>query len=94
MKYSVEMDSPALIYIPSFMKIASTIRKLIARDTQTHKLEGNRIRLLQENNPLMKEIIDLHNKGVICAHTLLLYRVFPGSIIILSSREYIKNGDC
>jgi hypothetical protein len=29
MKYAVEMDSSAMIYVPSFMKIGSGIEKLI-----------------------------------------------------------------
>jgi hypothetical protein len=40
MKYAVEMGSGAMIYIPSFIKIGSDIRKLISggrgyTDTQT-----------------------------------------------------------
>jgi hypothetical protein len=35
-KYAVEMGSGAMIYIPSFIKIGSGIRKLIAGDSQTH----------------------------------------------------------
>jgi hypothetical protein len=35
MKYAVEMDSGALIYILSFIKIGSGIQKLIVGDTQT-----------------------------------------------------------
>jgi hypothetical protein len=37
MKYTVEMDSGAMIYIPSFIKISLGIRKLIwgYTDTQT-----------------------------------------------------------
>jgi hypothetical protein len=35
MKYTLEMDSGAVIYIPSFIKISSAIRKLVARDMQT-----------------------------------------------------------
>jgi hypothetical protein len=34
MKYTVEMGSDAMIYIPSFIKIGSEIEKLIT-DTQT-----------------------------------------------------------
>jgi hypothetical protein len=37
MKYTVEMGSAALIYIPSFIKISLGIQKLIGRDSQTHK---------------------------------------------------------
>jgi hypothetical protein len=35
MKYAIEMDSGAMIYIPNFTKIGSGIQKLIGRDTQT-----------------------------------------------------------
>jgi hypothetical protein len=35
MKDDVEMDSSAMIYIPSFKKTDSAIQKLIERDTQT-----------------------------------------------------------
>jgi hypothetical protein len=37
MKYAVDMDSNAMIYIPSFIKIGSGIQKLIGgyKDTQT-----------------------------------------------------------
>jgi hypothetical protein len=35
MKYAVEMGSGAMIYIPSFIKIGSGIRKLIRGDTHT-----------------------------------------------------------
>jgi hypothetical protein len=38
MKYTVEMSSCAMIYIPSFIEIGSGIQKLGGRgDTQTHK---------------------------------------------------------
>jgi hypothetical protein len=39
MKYAVEMGSSAMMYILSFIKIGSGIRKLIRRDTQTHRME-------------------------------------------------------
>jgi hypothetical protein len=37
MKYTVEMDSGAVIYVPSFIKIGSSIQKLIGEDTQTER---------------------------------------------------------
>jgi hypothetical protein len=37
MKCAVGMDSVAVIYIPSFIKIGSVIQKLIERDSQTHR---------------------------------------------------------
>jgi hypothetical protein len=46
MKYSVEIDSGAVICTPSLIKIGSAIQKLIGRDTQTHRQEGDRISLL------------------------------------------------
>jgi hypothetical protein len=46
MKYPVEMGSGAMIYIPSFIKIDSSIRKLIGGNPPTHRQHGDRIRLL------------------------------------------------
>jgi hypothetical protein len=46
MNYAVEMDSGAMIYIPSFIKIGSGIRKLIRRDSKTHRPHGDLISLL------------------------------------------------
>jgi hypothetical protein len=46
MKYAVEIGSGAMIYIPSFIKIGSAIQKLMGRDTQTHRQNGDRIRLI------------------------------------------------
>jgi hypothetical protein len=46
MKYSVEMGSGAVIYIPSFTKTGSAIQKLLWGDTQTHRQEGGHIRLI------------------------------------------------
>jgi hypothetical protein len=43
---AVEIDSGAMIYIPSFIKIGSGIRKLFGWDTQTHRQHGDRISLL------------------------------------------------
>jgi hypothetical protein len=36
MKYVVEMGSGALIYVPSFIKTASAIRKLMGRYSKSH----------------------------------------------------------
>jgi hypothetical protein len=44
MKYAVEIDSGAVIYIPSFMKIGSVIQWLIIEDTQTHRLHSDIVR--------------------------------------------------
>jgi hypothetical protein len=46
MKYTVEMGSVTMIYIPSFIKIGSGIQKLIGGDSQTHRQHGDRISLL------------------------------------------------
>jgi hypothetical protein len=40
------MGSGAMIYIPSFIKIGSGIKKLTGRDTNTHRQHGELIRLL------------------------------------------------
>jgi hypothetical protein len=45
-KYAVEMDSGAKIYIQNFVKIGSAIQKFIGGDTQTHRQHGDRISLL------------------------------------------------
>jgi hypothetical protein len=37
MKYAVEMDSGAVIYVSGFIKNGSGIRKLIREDSQTHR---------------------------------------------------------
>jgi hypothetical protein len=44
MKYTFEMGSGAMMYIPSLIKIGSGIQKLILR--QTHRQHGDRISLL------------------------------------------------
>jgi hypothetical protein len=46
MKYAVEMGSGAMIYISSFLKIGSGIRKSIRGDTQTYRLEGDCVSLV------------------------------------------------
>jgi hypothetical protein len=46
MKYAVEMGSGAMIYILSFIKTSSGIRKFMGEDTQTHRQHGNIISLL------------------------------------------------
>jgi hypothetical protein len=44
MKHAVEMGSGAMIYITSFIKIGSSIQKLIRgyTDTQTYRQDGDR----------------------------------------------------
>jgi hypothetical protein len=47
MKYTVEMGSCAMIYMPSLIKIDSAIQLLMGRgDAWTHREHGNRIKLL------------------------------------------------
>jgi hypothetical protein len=47
MKYAVELGSGAMMYIPSFIKIGSGIRKLMGKgDSQTDGEHGDRISLL------------------------------------------------
>jgi hypothetical protein len=50
MKYAVQIDLGATIYIPSFIKIGYAIRKLMGRGggryTDTHTQHGDRISLL------------------------------------------------
>jgi hypothetical protein len=46
MKYTVEMGSGAMIYVPSFIKVGSAIQKLIAGDTHTDTQKGDQISLL------------------------------------------------
>jgi hypothetical protein len=41
MKYAVEMDSVAMIYIPSFIKVGSGTQKLIGGNTQAHREHGD-----------------------------------------------------
>jgi hypothetical protein len=44
MKYAVDMDSGAMIYIPSFIKSCSGIQELMGGDSQTQKQLGDRIK--------------------------------------------------
>jgi hypothetical protein len=46
MKYAAAMGSVAMIYIPSSIKIGSSIQKLTVRDSQTHRQDGDHISLL------------------------------------------------
>jgi hypothetical protein len=46
MSCAVEMGSVPVMYIPSFIKIGSGIRKLMGGDTQTHGRQEDRISLL------------------------------------------------
>jgi hypothetical protein len=46
MKYTAEMGTYAVTYIPSFIKIGSAIKKLIEWDIKTHRNHGDGINLL------------------------------------------------
>jgi hypothetical protein len=45
MKYTIEIGSGVMIHILSFMKTGSSIQKLIAGDTRTHRQQGDLISL-------------------------------------------------
>jgi hypothetical protein len=55
MKYFVKMGSGAMMHIPSFIKIASGIQKLIGGDAETHRQHGDRISQFYESR--LKQII-------------------------------------
>jgi hypothetical protein len=46
MKYTTEMGSGTMIYLPGFIKIVLGIQKLIGWDSQTHRQHGDCISLL------------------------------------------------
>jgi hypothetical protein len=46
MKHAFELGSVAMIYIPSFINIGSSIQKLIGGNSQTHRQHGDRMSLL------------------------------------------------
>jgi hypothetical protein len=41
MKYTAEMGSGSMIYIPSFIKIGSGFQKLIGKESQTNRQHGD-----------------------------------------------------
>jgi hypothetical protein len=41
MKYTVEMGSVAVLYVPNFINISSGIRKLFMRDAPTRRQDGD-----------------------------------------------------
>jgi hypothetical protein len=59
MKYSAEMDSGVMIYIPTFIKISSGIQKLIARDRQTHRQHRERIKLADKN--ILNDLLEMYH---------------------------------
>jgi hypothetical protein len=46
MKYAVEMPSGAMIYVPSFIKISSSIQNVIGGGYRDTEAEGDRMNLL------------------------------------------------
>jgi hypothetical protein len=47
MKHAVELGSGAMLYIPNFIKIGSSIQKFMGGgDTQTHRRHGGLINVL------------------------------------------------
>jgi hypothetical protein len=44
--YAFEISTDAMIYVSGFIKIGSGIQKLIRRDIQTHRQQGNLINLV------------------------------------------------
>jgi hypothetical protein len=46
MNYDIEMDSGAMIYIPSLIETDSGIQKLLVGNKQTHRQDWDHIRLL------------------------------------------------
>jgi hypothetical protein len=56
MKYAIEMNSCAMIHIPSFIEIGPGIQKLIGRDTQTRTQDGDRISLFLAYLPYFEKI--------------------------------------
>jgi hypothetical protein len=54
MKYSVDMGLGVMIYVPRFIKFGWGIQKLLRRDTQTDRQEGDRISLIHEISLLLR----------------------------------------
>jgi hypothetical protein len=58
------MGSGAMIYIPSFIKIGSSILKLIRQDSQTHRQHGDLISPLlffQNKESRLKTTLETHS---------------------------------
>jgi hypothetical protein len=72
MKYAIEMGSRPMIYIPSFIKIGSGIRKLIGGDTQTHRQHGDFISLLllfqNKESTMLVNTLHQQNKNLQTRH--------------------------
>jgi hypothetical protein len=54
------MDSAAMIYIPTFIKIGSGVQKLIAEIIQIYTKDWDFMSLLQESWPKMKNIQEIN----------------------------------
>jgi hypothetical protein len=69
MKYAVEMDSVAMLYIPSLVKIGSSIQKLLGGiHRHTDRKDGDRISVLYpcfcwESNSVSLDHSQLSNMG-------------------------------
>jgi hypothetical protein len=71
MKYTVAMDSGAMTYILSFIKIGSGIQKFIGRDSQPHRRQDDLI------SPLpffLNNESSLKISNVVFQHPVALYR--------------------
>jgi hypothetical protein len=72
MKYAFEMGSGAMIYIPSFIKISSGIRKLIG---EIHRQHGDLISILlffQNKESMLKIQYMFHKfRGLLTFHNAL-----------------------
>jgi hypothetical protein len=63
MKYDVEMGSSVVTYLSSFVKIGSSIQRLIGRDTQTTLRLHRHIFIFQNKERRLKKLKDgVYNK--------------------------------
>jgi hypothetical protein len=79
MKYAVDVNSSAMIYIPNFIKIGSSIQKLIGgyTDTQMHRQHDGRISLsivFQNKESRLKIRAGLSDRLAVCVPVYLPYR--------------------
>jgi hypothetical protein len=84
MKYAAEMGSGAMMCIPSFIKTASAVQKLIGENTQTHSQHGDRIslRLFLQNkgSGLIKWIFEKQG-GVVWTGFIWLWKRAGGGLL-------------
>jgi hypothetical protein len=73
MKYTIEMGSGAMIYIPSFIKIGSSIQKLIG-GIHRHRQQGDLIYLLLffQNKESGQKVLTV----TICTRLCLSHKVY------------------